>query len=367
MEMPPAIGPSIAGDRSQMVNAAVVNATNPAPVREGRDVIAIGGSAGGPEALKSLIRDLPADLPAAVLVAIHRTPEGPDLLAGILENLGSLSAVIAEEGQRLEQGRVYVAPPDRHLLVESDHLHVRRGPRENRSRPAIDPLFRSAAVCCSTRVIGVLLSGLLDDGTSGLLAIKRCGGLAVVQDPEDATFPDMPRHALAHVAVDHIVPLSQLAHLLSELAAAPRPAPLATAPEQIRIEALIAAQELTVMPDQHRLGQLSPLACPDCHGSMVEIREGDHIRFRCHSGHAFTLETMRLAQSEAWERTLYAAMRAQQEQAMLARRLAAEAQASGRRRLSNDLERRARDYEEGAEMIRQLLAHSNGIAVQLDP
>jgi two-component system chemotaxis response regulator CheB len=347
--------------------AAALNAKKPAAAPEGRDVIAIGGSAGGPEALMSLIRGLPADLPAAVLVAIHRAPEGPDLLADILENLGSLPAVIAEEGQRLEQGQVYVAPPDRHLLVEHDHLHVRRGPRENRARPAIDPLFRSAAVCCSTRVIGVLLSGLLDDGTSGLLAIKRCGGLAVVQDPQDAAFPDMPRHALAHVAVDHIVPLFKLAHLLSELAAAPRQPPLATVPEQIRIEALIAAQELTVMPDQHRLGQLSPLACPDCHGSMVEIREGDLIRFRCHSGHAFTLETMRLAQSEAWERTLYAAMRAQQEQAMLARRLAVEAGAKGHTRSAKALARRERDYEEGAEMIRQLLAQSNGIPVQTDP
>jgi two-component system, chemotaxis family, protein-glutamate methylesterase/glutaminase len=333
---------------------------------EGHDVIAIGGSAGGPEALMSLIRDLPADLPAAVLVAIHRTPEGPDLLAKMVNNVGTLPALMGEEGQRLERGRVYVAPPDRHLLVEHDHLHVRRGPRENRARPAIDPLFRSAAVCCSTRVIGVLLSGMLDDGTSGLLAIKRCGGLTVVQDPHSAAFPDMPRNALAHVAVDHIVPLAQLAPLLSELAVLPRPPLLATMPDDIRIEALIAAQELTVMPDQHRLGPLSPLACPDCHGSMVEIRDGDLLRFRCHSGHAFTLETLRLAQCEAWERTLYAAMRAQQEQAMLVRRLAAEADAKGHTRSAEAFARRERDYEEGAELIRQLLAQGYGVSVQPD-
>jgi two-component system, chemotaxis family, protein-glutamate methylesterase/glutaminase len=330
-------------------------------------VIAIGGSAGAPEAMMSLIRDLPADLPAAVLVAIHRTPEGPDLLAEILENLGSLPTVMAEEGQRLERGRIYVAPPDRHLLVEHDHLHVRRGPRENRARPAIDPLFRSAAVCCSTRVIGVLLSGMLNDGTSGLRAIKRCGGLTVVQDPRSAAFPDMPRHALAHVAVDHIVPLARLAPVLSELATSPRPPLLATVPEEIRIEALIPAQELTVMHDHHPFGPLSTLACPDCHGSMVEIREGDLLRFRCHSGHAFTLETLRLAQGEAWERTLYAAMRAQQGQAMLAGRLAAEAGAKGHARSAKALARRERDYREGAEVIRQLLAQGNGIAVQPDP
>jgi two-component system chemotaxis response regulator CheB len=208
---------------------------------------------------------------------------------------------------------------------------------------------------------------MLDDGTSGLRAIKRCGGLAVVQDPQDAAFPDMPRHALTHVAVDHIVPLARLAPLLSELATSPRPPSLATVPEEIRIEALIAAQELTVMPDQRRLGPLSPLACPDCHGSMVEIREGDLLRFRCHTGHAFTLETLRLAQGEAWEQTLYAAMRAQQEQAMLTRRLAAEAEATGHPGLAKDFARRERDYEEGAEVIRQMLAQANGIAVQPDP
>jgi two-component system chemotaxis response regulator CheB len=208
---------------------------------------------------------------------------------------------------------------------------------------------------------------MLNDGTSGLLAIKRCGGLAVVQDPQSAAFPDMPRNALAHVAVDHIVPLARLAPLLSALATSPRPPPLATVPEEIRIEALIAAQEVTGMPDQHHLGPLSPLACPDCHGSIMEIREGDLLRFRCHTGHAFTLETLRLAQDEAWERTLYAAMRAQQEQAMLARRLAAEADAKGQTRSAERYTRRERDYEEGAEVIRQLLAHSNGTAVQPEP
>jgi two-component system, chemotaxis family, protein-glutamate methylesterase/glutaminase len=343
-----------------MSAVAVSDAKEPALGRDGRDVIAIGGSAGAFEALRSLLRDLPADLPATVLIAVHTSPDAPGLLAEILDGVGPWRAGMAEEGQRLQRGRIYVAPPDRHLLVMNDHLHVRRGPRENRSRPAIDPLFRSAAVCCSSRVIGVLLSGMLNDGTSGLRAIQRCRGLTVVQDPRDAAFPEMPRNALAHVAVDHVVPLAGIPPLLSKLAGSPAPPPLAEVPEDIHVEALIAAQELTVMPDQHRLGPLSPLACPDCHGTMVEIREGDLLRVRCHTGHAFTLETLRLAETEAWERTMHAAMRAQQEQAMLARRIAAEADAKGLVRSAEDFTRRGRDYEEGAEVIRQLLARGNG-------
>ena len=233
-----------------------------------RDVIVVGGSAGGVEAMRELAGGLPADLPAAVLVAIHRGPDQPSLLAQVLDAAGPLPAVAAEDGQRLERGRIHVAPADRHLLVERDHLHVRRGPRENHSRPAIDPLFRSAAATCSTRVIGVLLSGMLNDGTSGLLAIKHCGGLAVVQDPKDAAYPEMPRNALAYVAVDHVLPLAGIAPLLAARAATPPPPPPAKVPEEIRIEALIAAEELFVMPDQHRLGTLSPLTCPECDGSL---------------------------------------------------------------------------------------------------
>jgi two-component system chemotaxis response regulator CheB len=326
-----------------------------------RDVIVVGGSAGSVEAMRALVAGLPADLPAAVLVAIHRSPDYPSLLAQVLDAAGPLPAVPAEEGQRLEHGRIHVAPADRHLLVERDHLHVRRGPRENRSRPAIDPLFRSAAASCSTRTIGVLLSGTLNDGTSGLLAIKRCGGLAVVQDPKDATFPDMPRNALAYVAVDHVLPLAGIAPLLAELAATPHPPPV-EAPEEIRIEALIAAEELFVMPDQHRLGTLSPLTCPECDGSMQEIREDGLMRYRCHTGHAFTLEALRVAAGEAWERTLYGAMRAQQQQAMVAHRLAEDARRLGDERSAAEFERRAQDYEEGAVVIQRLAARGSEAA-----
>jgi two-component system chemotaxis response regulator CheB len=322
---------------------------------DNRDLIVVGGSAGAVDAMRQVTRGLPADLPAAILVVIHRSLQGPSMLAQILDGEGPLPAITAEEGQPLERGHIYVAPPDRHLLLAQDHLHLRRGPRENRARPAIDPLFRSAAVCCSTRVIAVVLSGMLNDGTSGLLAVRRCGGIAVVQDPADASYADMPRSAVRHVAVDHVIAAAEMAPLLARLAASPRPPPV-EAPEKIRVETLIAAQELTVMPDKGRLGSLSPLTCPECNGSMQELRDNGLIRYRCHTGHAFTLETLRMAQSEVWERTLYSAMRAQQEQAMLARRVAEEARARQEPVSAAEFERRAKDYEEGAEVIRQLLA-----------
>jgi two-component system chemotaxis response regulator CheB len=330
---------------------------------DNRDLIVVGGSAGAVDVMRQVTRRLPADLPAAILVVIHRGLQGPSMLAQILDGEGPLPAITAEEGQALERGRIYVAPPDRHLLLAQDHLHLRRGPRENRARPAIDPLFRSAAVCCSTRVIAVLLSGMLNDGTSGLLAVRRCGGIAVVQDPRDAPYAEMPRSAVRHVAVDHVVAAAEMGSLLARLAASPRPPPV-EAPEETRVETLIAAQELAVMPDKGRLGSLSPLTCPECNGSMQEMRDNGLIRYRCHTGHAFTLETLRTAQNEVWERTLYSAMRAQQEQAMLARRVAEEARARQEAGSATEFERRARDYEEGAEVIRQLLA---GAATTDDP
>src|SRR5215218_5780920 len=168
------------------------------------DIIVVGGSAGAVEVTRSLAARLPGDLPAAVFVAIHRSSEGPAYLDKVLSASGPLPALSAEEGMLVQRGHIYVAPPDHHLLVGRGHVHVRRGPKENRTRPAIDPLFRSAAVNATTRVIGLLLSGSLDDGTAGLLAIRRCGGVAVVQDPGDARFGEMPASAIANGAADHV-------------------------------------------------------------------------------------------------------------------------------------------------------------------
>jgi two-component system, chemotaxis family, protein-glutamate methylesterase/glutaminase len=327
-----------------------------------RDIVVVGGSAGAVEASKRLVASLPADLPAAVFVAIHRGAERPTYLPEILDAAGPLPALQAEEGMAVAPGRIYVAPPDCHLLVGRGHAHVRRGPKENRTRPAIDPLFRSAAVTCTTRVVGVILSGSLDDGTAGLLAIRRCGGLGVAQDPREAEHDGMPRSAVAHGAVDHVRSLREIAPLLARLAAEPCPPPVEP-PDELRMEALIAAQELLMDPDQQRiLGKVSPLTCPECHGALYEIREGGFLRFRCHTGHAFSAGALRSAQEEAWERALYQALSSQEEQLGLLRRMAEDARERGLARNADSLEARAVGYEEGVEIIRSLLrANGNGV------
>jgi two-component system, chemotaxis family, protein-glutamate methylesterase/glutaminase len=267
--------------------------------------------------------------------------------------------LLAAEEQRFALGRVYLAPPDRHLLVGADHVHIRRGPRENGARPAIDPLFRSAAANCTTRVIGVVLTGLLDDGTAGLQAIKRCGGLAVVQDPSEAAYAQMPRSAVRHVVVDHVLSLEEIAAALPRLVRDGRP-PAREVPGDIRIEALIAAQEFGNMQYSDEERALSPITCPECHGSLREIRDGELVRFRCHTGHGFTLDTLRVVQGQEWERALYGALRAQQERAELVQRMADEARVRGAVRSAEQLRQRAKDYDEGADLLRRLISFGNG-------
>jgi two-component system chemotaxis response regulator CheB len=227
---------------------------------------------GGVEALKRLLGHLPPDLPASLFIVLHTADHEPGLIAQVRGRTSCLPVVTTEEGQAFASGHVYVAPPDRHLIVGHDHVHVRRGPREHGARPAIDPLFRSAAVNCTTRVIGVLLTGLLNDGTSGLQAIKRCGGVAIVQDPSDAAYAEMPRSAIRHVAIDHVLPLEDIPGGLVELVREPAP-PAGEIPEEIRVEALIAAQEIGEMEQMTRSRTISPITCPECHGSIARDRQ----------------------------------------------------------------------------------------------
>ena len=323
-------------------------------ISAGRDVVVIGASMGGLKALEQLLGSLPADLPAAVFLVLHTSDQGPSILARILNSVSALPVSTAAEEQRFTPGQVYAPPPDHHLLLGHDHLHVRRGPRENGARPAIDPLFRSAAAYCTTRVIGVVLTGLLDDGTAGLCAIKRCGGVAIVQDPRDAAYPDMPRRAIRYVAVDHVLALRDMAGALTALSRETRPqAP--EVPQEIQLEALIAAQEVqgTYVSETARL---SPLTCPECHGAMQEIPDGELVRFRCHTGHAFTLDTLGAIHGEAWERALYGPLRAQQERAHVVGLMATRARERGAGREAAQLGQRAASYEAGAELLRRLLA-----------
>lgn len=322
---------------------------------QNRDIIVIGASAGGIEALRRLAGGLPAELPAAVFVVIHSGAASPGILPQIMDRAGPLRCLRVSDGEPFERGRIYVAPPDRHMLLEQDRVLLRNGPRENRTRPAIDPLFRSAAVHFGGRVVGVVLTGFLNDGTAGLRAVKRCGGLAVVQDPADAVAADMPRSALRHVAVDHCLPLDGIAALLARLAAEPA-GESPEVPEFIRREAEIAKQEQRSMQIESELGPPSVFTCPDCHGALWEIRDGDLIRFRCHIGHSFTSRVLLEAASDELEQALSSALRSHKERTELLRRMAEDVEAAGHANLAGRYRQRAAELEDEAAAIQRVLS-----------
>lgn len=322
--------------------------------REGRrrDIIVIGASAGGLEPLQRILAEVPADLEAALFVVLHIGAASH--LVAVLGRVSALPVVHAVNGEPIAFGRVHVAVPGCHMLLHDSHLLLRRGPKENLARPAIDPLFRSAACTFGARVIGVVLSGALNDGAAGLGAIKECGGVAVVQDPSDAAVPDMPLSAERHAPVDHLVPADDIPGLLARLAREPAgetpPIPLA-----IRMETAIAAQELSGMRAEDKLGEPSPFTCPECHGALWEIDDGSLLRYRCHVGHAFTAEAMLAAQTTGVEDMLWSLMRAHREHAALASRMAARQRADHHDALAVQLDQRAREYEDDAEAVQQLL------------
>ena len=328
-------------------------------VRLARDIIVIGASAGGIDALRQLLSKLPPDLPAAIFIVVHigRT----SLLPSILQRVSTMPVVPAISGAAFERGAVYVGVPGVHLLLHDDHILLRRGPRENYSRPAVDALFRSAAASLGSRVVGVVLSGSLSDGTAGLRAIKRCGGVAVVQDPEDAADPSMPRSALRHVDVDYVRPVAEMPSLFETLTREPA-GPSPEVPLDIRLEAAIAAQELADMKADEMLGDLAPYSCPECHGTLWEIHDGPMLRFRRHVGHAFTADAVLAGQGDEIERMLTALQRAHQERAALARRVADRERAEARHNLADQLDARVQEYEDDARLVMKLIRKGFGEA-----
>jgi two-component system chemotaxis response regulator CheB len=288
-----------------------------------RNVVVIGASGGGIEALRQVIGGLPEDFPAPVCVVLHTSPQSPGILDQILSRVGTLEATTAIGGERLRPGHVYVAPPDFHLIVEPGVLRISKGPRENRFRPAIDPLFRSAAQVYGPAAIGVVLTGSLDDGTAGLWAVKQLGGTAIVQDPRDALYPSMPQNAINHVNVDYITPLADVAPLLVSLTSAGQTeiAHTASVPEQVDVEVKIAMEQNPIDVGLERLGEPSIFACPECHGVLLQLKEGLRIRFRCHTGHAYSVASLFAAIEEGIEDSMWNAIRALEEGQLLMSRM----------------------------------------------
>ena len=331
-----------------------------------KDIIVIGTSAGGIDALKTLVGGLPHDLKASIFITLHVAPYSLGILPEILERAGPLPAANAKDWERVESGRIYVAPPDHHLLVERPgFVRVTRGPRENRFRPAVDPLFRSAAHAYGPRVVGVVLTGWLDDGTAGLWAVKERGGTAVVQHPEDAFAPSMPLSAIKHVEVDHILPLREVAPLLVRLTATPAGEEGAyTVSEELETEVKIAREDNALESGIMNWGAPSNYACPECHGVLLQLKEGGNVRFRCHTGHAYSVESLLAEMSEAVEETLWSSVRSLEENVLLLRHIA-EHMREGKNGGGAELFlKRAQDAQRQADLVRQAVMEHRALSKQ---
>jgi two-component system, chemotaxis family, protein-glutamate methylesterase/glutaminase len=322
----------------------------------GHDIVVVGASAGGVEALMTLARALPADLPAALFVVLHLPPDGESALPHILTRAGALPAVHPADGERIARRRIYVAPPDHHLLVERGRVRVVRGPRENRCRPAVDPLFRSAARAYGARVIAFILSGMLDDGTAGMIAVRQCGGTGIVQDPGDALFPGMAESAIAYDDPMHVLPVSAIGPLLDRLTREAVPgAEDREVPSAMEKEAKEAAFDLAVIEDGDKPGKPSVFGCPECGGVLWEMEERELIRYRCRVGHVYTADSLVAEQSLQLEAALWAALRGLEEKAALVHRLAERSHASGHQRLMERYMEQERDARQHAAVIRELI------------
>jgi two-component system chemotaxis response regulator CheB len=311
------------------------------PEIPGRDIIVIGASAGGVQALSTVIADLPPNLPAAVFIVLHIAPDGYSALPSILTRSGRLPASHPADGEVIRPGRIYVAPPDRHLTIRNSHVHLSRNASENGHRPAVDVLFRTAARWYGPRVAGVVLTGNLDDGTAGLAAIKKW----------DADYPSMPRNALANVEVDHVLPLARIGDLLERLLREPRPAEGGLCDE---VEEEPDPMGITEDPQSHG-AEPSNLTCPDCGGTLFEKPGERPLHFRCRTGHAYSPESLLSKQFHSLEGSLWAALRALEENASLSRRLEQRSRLRGNTFSTKRYEERAQEAERHAETLRKIL------------
>ncbi|MGY1603124.1 chemotaxis protein CheB [Geodermatophilus sp. SYSU D00815] len=323
-----------------------------------RDLVVVGASAGGVEALVHLLRGLPADLPAAVLVVLHMPAGARSALPAILGRACDLPVRHAVDGEPLEPGTVLVAVPDRHLVVVDDRILLSRGPRENGHRPAVDVLFRSAARAAGRRVVAVVLSGALDDGTAGVIAVRARGGVGVAQDPADAMYPSMPLHAAEVGGAEHVVPVEKMGELLSQLLAeevddVDEPPPS----ELMDTETAMAYLDPDAVNAHDRPGAPSGFGCPTCHGALFSITEGGMERFRCRVGHAWSPEALVAEQSQALEGALWMALRGLEERAALALRMGERAEQRGHRLSARAFRERHDEAQHASGLLRRLLEH----------
>jgi len=322
-------------------------------------VVVIGASAGGVEALRALVAGLPATFPAAVLVVLHISPHAGSLLHEILDKAGTLPVTQAEDGEPLMGGHIYVAVPDRHLMLDGDSIRLTRSPKENHSRPSINVLFRSAAYSFGPRVIGIVLSGMLDDGTAGLWTIKDQKGMAMVQAPEDAMHSSMPLSAIAGILVDAVLPVTEMPKILCKwISEETEFGDEVAMSEHMEIEHRITLEKRAGVNEVLALGSPSIYACPECHGTLVQIQEGTITRFRCHTGHAYSQKTLLADINEQIDVSLWNAIRGVEERIMLLRQMAEQVKEGKDAEL---LRHQASKTEQRLEVLRDLIVDDDNL------
>jgi two-component system, chemotaxis family, protein-glutamate methylesterase/glutaminase len=323
-----------------------------------RDIVVIGASAGGVETLSNLVAQLPENFPAAVFIVMHIPAEYPSQLPQILSRKSKLPIVHPSNGEAIQKGYIYVAPTDHHLLIEREQVRISRGPRENNFRPSIDVLFRSAAWCCGARVTGVILTGVLDDGAAGLFAVKSRGGKAVVQNPNDALYPDMPRNALKIVEVDYCVPIKEMGDLLEDMVNEPVEEKDYPSTKNMELEVKIALEDNAYESGVMDLGELTSYTCPECHGALAQIKEGKLTRFRCHTGHAFSLNTLLVQVTKSIDRSLWDTARTIEESQLLLAHIAGHLQEAEENESAEIVLQKSEEAKERAQTVRKLVLNS---------
>lgn len=329
---------------------------------QGHDIMVIGASAGGIEALTEVIGPLPPDLPAAIFIVLHIPVNTISVLPHILSRYGALPAAHPKDGEAICPSRICVAPPNYHLLVKRGSIRLVRGPNENGHRPAIDPLFRAAARSYGPRVAGVVLSGTMDDGTAGLLAVKRGGGVTIVQDPDSALFSGMPRNAIEHAEVDYILPPAQIGSLLVCLAHQPiEESGGDFMPGEMDPEPDIVELNRGGLEAYKQAGTPSAFTCPECGGTLWELHDEGLARFQCRVGHAFSLDSLVWENAEQLEAALWTALRALEESHSLKHRVAERAYRHGHTSRAARFEMEAKKLRQRADFLRRVLLENGGI------
>lgn len=333
-----------------------------------RDIIVVGASAGGVPALIELVRNFPPGLKASVFVVLHVSPHLPSQLPQIITRSGYLKAVHPRDDQVMEQGMIYVAPPNHHMLLEDNRILIKKGPKENRFRPSIDALFRSAAYTFKTRAIGIILSGMLDDGTSGMWSVKRMGGLAIIQAPDDAIYSSMPNSVVEYVDADYTVPVSEMAGLIQQLISEPAPEKPEMDQDEIRrveTEIQIAAQKNAFEMGLQDMGQRSLLTCPECNGSLVQFKEGKRTRYRCHTGHAFTQNSLMGNVSKAIEDKLWQTVRSLEELIIILEEMAKQYEQSGQLAQADQFYKKVQKIRKKAARLHEYIFEQESISEDL--